>query len=150
MQNSAWGLFFTTLIGYVYCFTDEKWYWMKGAFERLVQTIKELYIYAIMVWWSLLTEESPMNGCCYWVETPSSSSWRGSISFQVAFWWLLIIKLYWYLKFSLKGFQTSNNFQDGEDHERKDERVCQKQCIDNSYTLWSYWGYCPWNHAKEC
>ena len=85
MQNSAWGLFFTTLIGHVYYFTDEKWYWMKGAFKRLLQTIKELYIYAIMVWWSLLKGKSPMNGCCYWVETPSSSSWRGHIAFQVAF-----------------------------------------------------------------
>ena len=85
MQNSAWGLFFTTLIGHVYYFTDEKWYWMKGAFKRLLQTIKELYINAIMVWWSLLKGKSPMNGCCYWVETPSSSSWRGHIAFQVAF-----------------------------------------------------------------
>ena len=58
MQNSAWGLFFTTLIEHVYYFTDEKWYWMKGAFKRLLQTIKELYIYAIMVWWSLLKERN--------------------------------------------------------------------------------------------
>ena len=58
---------------------DEGSFWKAGA------NYTELYIYAIMVWWSLLKEESPMNGCCYWVETPSSSSWRGSISFQVAF-----------------------------------------------------------------